>query len=883
VLTELVVEALFALVCVQLLRSYARRRDPLMRDVALMFAAVAVLFVLTVARRTLGEPPVVVRLLASALLLGQPFLTIRLVRRVGAMPAWVYWSTLAGWVVSSALLLVGGGRAIPATTVVMVAVFVLTEAVAAAFLIRLARQRAGAPRTRLALAAAGTLLFALAIIAASAGAGRPAQTGAWQLGARMTALASALAYLLAFTPPSWLRRAWSDRAAATVVRRLVQTPADAPPEATWQSYARSVCDATGSTAAVILLSADDAAREVARVGLPIPGGTEPAGDHAELLDLAATTNMVVGEAPRRMPAAALAYARAAGAHVVTAVPLDLPTGRGVLLLLNRHRALFTDDDVQMLGDVSRQTAALAHRAELLSDRERLTGELSASLAALTTASQAKNDFMANMSHELRTPLNAIIGFSDLMCHEPLVGDQVTVPAEWVKHINSSGEHLLALINEILDLAKVESGKIELHREPLDLPAAIWEVATTLEALSQSKGLEVTVAVAPLRAYADPMRFRQIVTNLLSNAIKFTPGGGRIFIAGRRVGTDIAVSLADTGPGIAAEDRIRVFEEFQQAGDARAQSGGTGLGLALTRRLVEAHAGRIELESELGHGAKFTVYLPAADAPLTTSADGRTRSPGAGVLVIEDDAPTAGLLSAYLQEAGYEVSTAATGEQGLHAARTRNPEAILLDIHLPGIDGWQVLADLKHDDRLRHIPVVIISASDHSDVGVALGAVDYFVKPVDRHTLLSWLARNGLVPTMGRKHVTVLAIDDDPASLQLIDTSLSAEGIQVITADGGAAGLATAHARSFDLIICDLLMPQVDGFDVIAALHNNPDTRGTPVVVLTAHRLTDTDKARLSGKVVAVSGKGDDAGGLPELARTIGEVTGLTIHDDKVVA
>jgi signal transduction histidine kinase/CheY-like chemotaxis protein len=738
----------------------------------------------------------------------------------------------------------------------------------------LARNRRGAPRMRLALAGTATLLFAVALMAAGAGSADHSQAQVWQAAARVIALVSALSYLLAFTPPGWLRRTWSSRAASTVVWRLLRAPADAAPEETWRRYAESVREVTGSAAAVVLLcTVEEPVREVARVAVPSLGSDDiSTADRDELLSLATAVNLAADGAHGHVPRVALSYAHALNARFVTLVPLQLPYGHGVLLLLNRHRHLFTDDDVQLLADVSAQAAALAQRAELLSDRDRITGELSASVAALTAASKAKSDFMANMSHELRTPLNAIIGFSDLMRSESSAGESTTVPTQWIEHVHVSGEHLLSLINEVLDLAKIESGKIELRCEPVDLPHAITEVVTSLAALSQRKDLDVTMAAGPLRVHADPTRLRQMITNLLSNAIKFTPEHGRIFIAGRRVGADIAISVADTGTGIAAEDLERVFDEFQQVGNAKAQAGGTGLGLALTRRLAQAHGGQIELESDPGHGTKFTLYLPAADVPLEVP-ENDPAAAGAGVLIIEDDTATAHLLSTYLEQAGYRVSIAATGERGLTTARACNPEVILLDIHLPGVGGWDLLTELKHDSRLRHVPVVIISAHDDTDFGIALGAVDYFVKPIDRHTLLSCLARHGLVPPMGGEQKTVLAIDDDPAGLQLIETNLRAEGVNVVSASGGAAGLALAHARRFDFIICDLLMPDVDGFDVVAALHNNPGTRDTPVVVLTAHTLTETDKARLSGKVVTIAGKGGDGQGLTDLTRMVGQLTG----------
>ena len=872
----LTVEALFVAVFLRVLAGYLRRRDGLQRDVVVMFSAVAVLFVLAVLRQVVGEPPRLVGVAASVLLLGQPFLTLRVARRVGPVPGAVYWPALAGWLLSGMLLMLGGEVPGRWPQLVVIAVFVVTEIAAAWFLTRLALARAGAARTRLWLAAAATALFAVAILVIGAGSGDPEAAQRARQAARLIALVSAVGYLLAFAPPAWARRAWSNHAAYNVVRQLLQAPPDVTASQVWQRYTHAVCQATSSGAAVVLTcTGQDTVNEVARVGVPAPHHDSGPPDCAGLLSFAGSVR--VDDRRRTVPAAALAYARAGDFRYITAAPLQLSTGPAVLLLLSSYRSLFTDDDIQLLGDLAAQAAALGQRADLLADRDRLTSELSDSVAALTVASKAKSDFMANMSHELRTPLNAIMGFSDLMGTEPATDGQTTVPSEWIGHIHSSGQHLLNLINEVLDLAKVESGTIELRRQPVDLREAVDEVAATLTALSQKKQLNVTVAVPPLRVDADRTRLRQIVTNLVSNAIKFTPEHGQVFLTARRVGHDIAISVADTGPGISESDQQRVFEEFQQVGEQHNRAGGTGLGLALTRRLVHAHGGRIELQSRPDHGAKFTVYLPAADTPTA----GQNKSARGGVLIIEDDPAAADLLSVQLQRGGYHVTVAATGEQGLATARACDPEVILLDIHLPGIDGWQVLAELKRDERLRHIPVLIVSAHDDTEIGLALGAVDYFVKPVDRTTLLTWMAQHGLIPSTTGRQLNVLAVDDDPQSRQLITAALAAEGIAVVTAARGVDGLKTARARAFDLIICDLLMPDLDGFDVIAALHNDPATRGVPVVVLSAHTLSDADKTRLSGKVIAIAGKTDNADGLVELVNTIGELTGLTIAADRM--
>jgi CheY-like chemotaxis protein/anti-sigma regulatory factor (Ser/Thr protein kinase) len=384
--------------------------------------------------------------------------------------------------------------------------------------------------------------------------------------------------------------------------------------------------------------------------------------------------------------------------------------------------------------------------------------------------------------------------------------------------------------------------------------------------------------------ADRLRLRQILTNLLSNAVKFTPDHGRIFISARRVGGDATISVADTGPGIAAEDQQRIFDEFAQAGDPTTRSAGTGLGLALTRRLVQAHGGRIELQSEPGHGSRFTITLPAAErrsrAPQPTTAGNGAPPPriGGDILVIEDDPAAAQLLRTYLDGAGYTTTVVGSGEDGLAAARDQMPDGILLDVILPGIDGWQMLNELKSDPRLRHIPVVIISVVDAHEVGVALGAVDYMVKPVSREALLTWLVQHGLIPPLRDGNITVLAIDDEPAALAVIDQNLRQEGLQVITASGGVEGLRLARQQPLDLIISDLIMPDLDGFALINALHTDPATREIPVVVLTGHDLTVDDKARLNGKITAVMAKGQrPPGDLGNLLGTINDVTGQRYH------
>jgi signal transduction histidine kinase/CheY-like chemotaxis protein len=877
-MTALLVEALFAVVFARALVAYLRGRDPLQRDVTFVFGSVAALFALDVARRLGLEPSQLVSDMASALLLAQPALALRLVARVRSVPGWMRWAAAVGWLASAAVVIGLHGAPLPVAGIVaIVVVFCAVEVTAAVFLIREATHRAGSSRVRLYYAAAGTALFAVAVLVAAAG---PAAGPA----AQVIALVSVLGFALAFLPPRWLRQLWAARAGLLLTRRLLAAPANEPPTATWQRYADSVGELSTADAAVVLLPAGDGQVSQAAVyGLPAEPvitagigqleallrtlGTHPA-PRTDRSDAGEAGPGCPGPGDDQAPSAALteriadglaaALARRAGAHYLTVAALPLPSGGcGALVLLTARRSLFSDDDVQLFGELGAQAAIVA-------DRQALTAELAVAVDAATAASRAKSTFMANMSHELRTPLNAIIGFSDLMRDERSEGNDRLVSLDWISHINGSGQHLLGLINDVLDLSKVEAGHLELQLVALDASAAVDEAVTALQPLVHGKHLEVIVAVPPLPLRADPIRLRQILTNLLSNAIKFTPDGGRIFVAAQRVGGQIQLSVTDTGPGIDPADQQRVFEEFQQVGDPSMHRAGTGLGLALTRRLVQAHGGRIDLHSEPGRGARFTIHLPAPTAtenetePLIDTTDDQAAGGTGGILIVEDNVAAAELLATHLRRAGYPVTIAANGETGLALAATVDPDIILLDVNLPGIDGWDVMRHLKTDPHLRHIPVAVISVADHHAVGLALGAVDYFVKPINHDVLLAWLVRHGMIPPVAADDTAVLVIDDDPAVLTLMDRTLNRHGVRVVGVGSGTDGLRLARRHRFDLIICDLVMPDIDGFTVIAALHDDPATRHIPVLVLTAHDITEADKTRLSGKILGFTAKGRTA-------------------------
>ncbi|MEW5991365.1 MAG: response regulator [Chloroflexota bacterium] len=867
----LAIEATFGVVFLAAVREWWRRRDALSLDVVLVFGTLILLFVVGLISMVAGPLPNLVSALAIAVLLGQPGLTLRLAAHVRHVPRAVLVAATAGWAVTALPFAVVGEEAPRALLLAAVAVFVITEATAAAYLARAARRRAGAAATRLWVAAAATALFAVSILVAGAGAGSGAE-GSDDSGspvASVIALLAALGYVGAFAPPPLLRRILQAHTAYSGLRALLAADRGTTGDV-WRSFLAIATNATGAVFGIVVVGADDVSRIVAAtgtrpslVGRPVPGTVRRLADREAPLPTFAALDGLADVA---------AGADEAGARFGQAIRLGPDADASVVLLFSTHRSLFGVEDRLLLASLGQQAAGLVERREAILAQEALTNQLSATVEALRSASQAKSDFLASMSHELRTPLNAIIGFSDLMRREePDAAGNVTIPIEWVEHIRRGGTHLVELVNDVLDLSRVEAGRLELDREPIEVQAAVAESVAGLRPLADRRGQAIEVAVAPGEHLdADRGRLRQVLYNLLSNAIKFTPEGGRIAVEGHVEGGAYHLAVIDTGVGIAPEDQAAAFEEFRQVGGGQ-RSEGSGLGLALSRRLVDAHGGRIELESTPGVGSRFTVVLPTA-APASAAARDDHAGPEppplgspsavatrtAPVLIVEDDPSAVRLLKAYLEPEGYQVRVAPDGEQALIDVRATRPAAILLDVLLPGIDGWDVLRRLKADPELRDIPVVIVTVVDERDVGLALGAVDYLVKPIDRDALLASLGRLNLVPSSRSRTVRILAVDDEPAALDMLTATLRPAGFDIVRADGGMAAIAIARAERPDLVICDLVMPDLDGFGVVAALKADSATAGIPIIILTGYDLTDADKQRLNGKVLRIVAKGAEA-------------------------
>jgi signal transduction histidine kinase/CheY-like chemotaxis protein len=522
---------------------------------------------------------------------------------------------------------------------------------------------------------------------------------------------------------------------------------------------------------------------------------------------------------------------------------------GALLVRRRIPGAFPARSAELLETLASQSAVAIHNA-------RVFRELQVKSAQLEVASRHKSEFLASMSHELRTPLNAVIGFSDVLL-DRMFGDLNERQDEYVRDIRNSGRHLLDLINEILDLSKVEAGQMELDLGAVSLQHLLEHGVTMVRERAGRHGISLRCEIEPGlgAAHGDEVKLKQVVLNLLSNAVKFTPDGGSITVTARRVGDEGQVSVQDTGIGIAEAEHDRIFEAFQRGGRAaRTGAEGTGLGLTLSKRIVDLHGGRLWMKSELGVGSTFSFAIPLLpDETLEPGEPEIAAAERAGsVLIVEDDRRSADLLRVYLERAGYTVAIARDGVEGLEFVRRLEPAAVILDILLPRLNGWDLLAQLKGDSATSAIPVVIVSMVDEQGAGFALGAADYLVKPVDRSQLLDALARCA-VPR--RDPRTLVAIDDDPVDLDLLEAVLGPEGWRVVRATGGEAGVRVVRRERPAVVVLDLLMPDLDGFAVVEQLRADPQVDDVPIVVLTAKEMTRADHERLAGQISYLAQKG----------------------------
>jgi signal transduction histidine kinase/DNA-binding response OmpR family regulator len=519
---------------------------------------------------------------------------------------------------------------------------------------------------------------------------------------------------------------------------------------------------------------------------------------------------------------------------------------------------------------------LERTAELVAAKKEVEAYSQSILRAkedIERASRFKDQFLSTMSHELRTPLNAVLGFSELLS-DARYGPLTERQARYVNHIHSSGQHLLRLINDILDLSKIEAGRLQLNIECVALDTTFREVCESLQPLVDKNAHQLIQDVPRrLLVYADATRFKQILMNLLGNAIKFTPRGGKIELVASEAGNMVKIEVRDSGPGIPAEEKQRIFEAFHRMRQSEKASEGTGLGLAITRRLVELHGGQLDVESQPGAGSCFQFTLPSACTAQVEEDSAGMRRAGSTtavrILVIEDDPSAADLLESQLSSAGYDVTICSEPHRAVEMTIDLQPAIITLDVVMLPMNGWDVLSKLKADPRTANVGVVMVTVMDQRQTGTLLGADEYIIKPVDKSILLAAVERCLNRRNNAGTGKAILVVEDDAPTRELIVDLLTRSGYAVSSAEDGAQAREQVQTALPDLVILDLILPEVNGFGLIAEWRKDQPTANLPIFVLTNKELSAEEKDYLSANTKALLSKHEHWG--EELIRQVERV------------
>ena len=704
-LVRIISDVLFAVVFVAAVGLALRHRRRAAIDAALMFGSLSFVVLQGELFRILGIK--LPELLGEALvvvLLAVPYLFLRLVDDLTVVPRTAMRLALAAFVVTSVALIATTAPYPPVLIVAVILYFGLAEIYGAILLVRESFRATAVLKRRAQAAALGSLLLGVALLVAGVPQLLPDAAPLIQSLTRVLVLLSATAYVLGIATPGFLKRAWLEPELRHFLARVAAIPPDAQPERIVEDLASRVSQTLGAMETHIALASGGRA-----LGSGQPLEVAAALTEAEVLQRPVMAS--IGAAGRR--------------EALLAAPVTARGRRiGALAARLRRPPLFADDELELV-------ALLADQAALILDGSRLYADLAAANRQLSDATRAKSEFLANMSHELRTPLNAILGFSDLLV-EQLDERLTSSQRRYFNNIRDAGHHLLDLINEVLDLSKVEAGRLEIRPESIRLSSLLDPVVASTRSAAVAAGQDFVDRVSgDVLVRVDPGRMRQIMYNLLSNAVKFTPQGGQVELRAEANGQDLYLQVADTGMGIPVEKKDRVFGTFERLHEGRSEASGTGLGLALTKKLVELHGGTIGFESTESVGSTFFVLIPAVVIPAVT---------GPRILVVEDEQRDAELLAALAGRLGAAVELVGTAASARDAIDRSAPLAIILDLRLPDGRGEDLLAELKNDPRRRAIPVLVVSVEDDEGRSRPLGADDHLTKPIDRERVTAWIER-----------------------------------------------------------------------------------------------------------------------------------------------
>ncbi|MBV9894804.1 MAG: response regulator [Chloroflexi bacterium] len=840
-------------------------------DVAILFGALAVTTGLQELRllscnTSLGcVTPPLSDLLSTILIVVLPYALLRLVDDVANVPDWQMWVSLVLLIAIGFSLALAGTNPPPVLVLVLTIYLVVGSCYAAMGFARRAQATLGITRRRMAAVAWGCGLLAagivLSVLASASSSNEPILTPL----VRLSGLVSGICFWVGFFPPNWVSQTWRLPELLGYLRptRLMAAPEGQQGVATDAMAIERLCAATAATTGarrVLLIREDPDEDDLYIWGVPT---ARIARDHP-LMErvLQASAPLVVNAVtPNRLPEplAGVFTAETLPRTAILAPIAGNGHNVGILAAFAEKGPMFVEEDQKVVSFFAGEAAVIL--------RMQFYRQSVSELEALREADRLKDEFMAVVSHELRTPLTAITGYSDILLRK-LSGPLNERQERQVVGIRDAARRLLSLINDLLDVSKLEAGTLDLHQANVDPASAIERATAGVRIIGSNKGVSVLATdTAPglPSVWADDERLQQILSNLLMNAIKFTPQGGTVRIGADAEngpgGREVVFRVQDTGVGLIPGQESRVWERFYQAESSSTRRfGGAGLGLSIVRRLTELHGGRVDATSGgTNLGSTFSVHLPASamgrdEAARPVALPPRTIAstqvvPAAAeagaptVLVVEDDMHIATVLRTYLEADGYRVEVADDGQVAIHMAKALRPFAITLDISLPKLDGWSVLNALKRDPVTSNIPVVVVSIVDNRDFGLVLGATEYLVKPIDPDRLRGVL--HGLDAARAARDGSVLIVDDDPALRDVLSSLLAEDGWRVATAaDGEAALAAVAHERPAAMVL-DLMMPRIDGFEVLRTLREQPTTRDLPVIVITAKDLTDDDRQRLS--------------------------------------